>query len=83
MTPQQIYWYKIQQQRQATYARLMHAHAVARKLAIYAIAGGNPSTDPDYKDEYCWLVGEFGEGFFNDELMHLRLTKEEEEKEQT
>jgi hypothetical protein len=76
MTAAQMYWYKLQQQRAAAYARLMKAHAALRKFVPYVAAGGNPSDRPDY-DEYCWLINEFGDQFFLDELEKFRLTKEE------
>lgn len=76
MTATQIYWWKINQQRQAAYARLMRAQAIARKFVPYVIGGGIPEESPDY-DEYCWLINEFGDKFFLDELEKFRLTKEE------
>ena len=76
MTAAQQYWFKLQQQRAAAYARLMKAHAALRKFVPYVAAGGNPADRPDY-DEYCWLINEFGEKFFIDELEKFRLTKEE------
>ena len=74
MTAQQYYWYKINQQRASAYARLMRAQAIARKLAPYVAGGGDPSHDP----EYCWLIDEFGEKFFTDELEKFMLEKEED-----
>ena len=64
-------------QRQAAYARLMKAQTIARKFAPYVASGGKPEESPDY-DEYCWLIGEFGEGYFMDELERFKMTKEEE-----
>ena len=54
----------------------MKVHAVLRKFVPYVAGGGNPSDRPDY-DEYCWLINEFGDKFFLDELDKFRLTKEE------
>ena len=60
----------------------MRAHAILRKFVPYVAGGGIPSDNPDY-DEYCWLIDEFGEKFFIDELDRFRLEKEEEKDKQS
>lgn len=77
MTAAQQYWYKLQQQRAIAYARLMKAHAALKKFVPYVAGGGDPSDRPDY-DEYCWLINEFGDKFFTDELEKFMLEKEED-----
>lgn len=59
------------------YARLYRAQAIARKFAMYVAAGGKPEESPDYQ-EYCWLIDEYGEKFFTDELNKVLFEKEEE-----
>lgn len=78
MTAIEQYWYKMNLQRSAAYARFMRAQQVARKFAPYVIAGNDPADSPDY-DEYCWLINEFGDKFFLDELDKFRLTKEQDD----
>ena len=77
MTAAQQYWYKLQQQRAAAYSRLVRAANILSKLVPYVAGGGNP-TLPPYHDDYCWLINEFGEKFFIDELDKFRLQKEED-----
>lgn len=48
-------------------------------IAKFIVSGGNPSDSPDYKDDYSFLVNEFGAGVFESEIRKLRLMKEEDE----
>jgi hypothetical protein len=45
------------------YARMT---ARIRNIAKFIAVGGDPSTDPDIKDEYYYLVNEFGEEIFTE-----------------
>lgn len=59
----------------------MHAQYIARKLAAYVINGGDINDlPPDEKDGYRWLVDEFGEKFFTDELNNCLIQEQQKDK---
>ena len=49
-----------------------------QNVAKCVIAGGNPSEDPDVKDDYFYLVGEIGEDVLSEQINRIRLSLEEE-----
>jgi len=50
----------------------MRCYVRIRQIAYYIYAGGS-ATDPDVKDDYFYLVSEFGEDVFNEELKKIRI----------
>lgn len=76
MNLQQQHVYQLQQLEQQkkyrAYIKLMRCYARIRQIAYYIYAGGS-ATDPDVKDDYFYLVSEFGEDVFNEELKKIRI----------
>lgn len=60
------------------FANMCNTYVRIQTIARYIAAGGDPTTNPDIKDDYFYLVGEYGEGIFQDEINKLKLTKEQE-----
>ena len=60
---EQKYKYMVQQRGNAirAYARMMNFRSRIQTIAACIAAGGSPSTDPDVKDNYYYLVSEYGE----------------------
>jgi len=60
-------------------ARVAMARSMIPAIAKIIVAGGDPGSDPAVKEDFWYLVGEYGEGVFNDEVNRLMMTKEEED----
>lgn len=75
---QQQQYYAAEQRRKRAMYRYASITARIRNIAKFIAAGGNPLTDPNVKDEYQYLIGEFGEGIFESEVKALKLMMEDQ-----
>ena len=64
------------EERQAkyAYARLMSARMNMSNIAKLIAAGGDPDDSP-WKDDYHYLIDEYGENVFEDEINNMYLIK--------
>lgn len=72
---QYIYWLEQQRRKMSLYNAIQ---IKIGNIARFIVAGGDPSTSPDYKDDYNFLITEFGSNVFESEINRLLLIKEED-----
>lgn len=55
----------------------MSARMNLSNIARIIAAGGDPDDSP-YSDDYWYLIGEYGEGIFEEEISKMNLVREED-----
>ena len=65
-------WWKQQYSKKA-YIRMIKVNMRVYNVAQCLAAGGNPATDPSVKDDYFYLVDEYGIDILNEAVTRIKL----------